>query len=688
MQTLVSKTFQTAKLSQHILPNAVTHFQQSSASTSAGLKTSTGVNFKGVIDVGIKPDSLNIQSRSQRYPTLGNGGVSYLANIGNVSWSSKHVAQLQNYIWKNPEVSGAKMDFLPKQPVQPLTGELAVISDLANTMAVQLEGGQQGLLAKNQLRKAVMALDVSLIDATQSLISGFKQARSVEAQREQAQEIQSLSVYAQWLVRGFLFEGVLHGEPTISPVVPSPLSVISAMANQATGLQQKEFVYHSYTLLPATLPDRVGSDVMNLDTLDFDTLDYDNPNEILHAIAMIKTDCGFNDAVGGLPEHNFRFNHVLMEYQMRQVFSGYQKVKSGDLSGFDDMIEGYRRAHKVFETMLVNTPAATYPDVRLPIQAVEGRTGVAERLSVYPARMASEIVFKGLEKMLKGEAGGQALLMEGVKRADQQLASWFQTSPFFEGQQSLYPPEGVLYEGLGDATLMDAYTGQQYFGERPPMVPGQTGANSSMYKLADVFIKVAELRSAYENEPAYFEKLSKVLLKELPYTELGSDPIDSMMRAFDVLTRPDVHQQTLIETYEEVSSLAVFNQPTTEIKVKLLQISYWVAKHRLRHGEYVNKAIFSVPPKANQSRAEGTGGSTIQFLKRFFDDTLTPAHRLIAELKVDKTLNDQDRSLVLSIEQDLQRQQQKMTAVNQKGLDLLRQEGKNEQASVSVERSS
>lgn len=630
----------------------------------------------GTHHVGIVPESLQIKAQEGRYPTLGNGGISYRANIDGIYFSSAEVAELQSHIWKKPEEAVAQMDFLPKQATQPLSGELKILSDLAAEMPIKLEDGSKGLLAKNQLRKKVMKLDHRLIDASKALIEGFKNAKTPAEKRSFAQQIQSLSVYSQWLIRGVLFEGPLHKEPTVSPVVPSPLSVISAIANQATGLLQKEFVYHSYTLLPAELP----KDLIQT----FDELDYNNPEAILKAIADIKTVAGFNDISGPNPEHNFRFNHVLMEYQMRMVFDGYEQVKAGDNSGMDKMIEGYRRAHKVFETMLMNTPAESYPQVRLPITAVEGKNGISDRVSIYPPQQTGAIIWRGLQKSLLGDSQGPALMMEGLKRLDYELAEHLKTKPIFADQASLYPPEGVLYQGLGSETLTDAFSGKQYKGERPPPVPGQTGANSSMYKLADVFIQVAKLRQAYEIDDAYFEKLAEVMLKQRPYTELGKDPIDSMMLAFDVFTRPDQHQQALVETYEAVNQLDAFQNPTTEQKVKLLEVAYWVAKHRLRHGQYVNKAIFSQPAKANQSRAEGTGGSTIQFLKRFFDDTLTPSRKLIAELKKEENLSAADRQKVSSIEHDLNVQEEQMNAVDNKGRDLARQEGKTDLAGISA----
>ena len=71
---------------------------------------------------------------------------------------------------------------------------------------------------------------------------------------------------------------------------------------------------------------------------------------------------------GGHPEHNFRHNHSLMEWQMRRAFHGTERILKGDKGGWDDVVEAARRANRVFHTMLANTPPDSYPAIRLPIK--------------------------------------------------------------------------------------------------------------------------------------------------------------------------------------------------------------------------------------------------------------------------------------------------------------------------------
>lgn len=78
---------------------------------------------------------------------------------------------------------------------------------------------------------------------------------------------------------------------------------------------------------------------------------------------------------GACPEHNFRHNHSLMEYQMKAAFNGLKKVLDGDNSGWESIVESARRANRIFKTMLTNTPALSYPAIRLPIKGVRGACG-------------------------------------------------------------------------------------------------------------------------------------------------------------------------------------------------------------------------------------------------------------------------------------------------------------------------
>jgi len=116
-------------------------------------------------------------------------------------------------------------------------------------------------------------------------------------------------------------------------------------------LLQIEFVYDDYTLKAATFPEGV----------DMDAVDYDSQAAILEAVSKIRTPVGFNDMQGGMPEHNFRHNHSLMEYQMKRAFVGTEKILSGDAGGWDDVVEAARRANRVFHTMLVHAYILHWP---------------------------------------------------------------------------------------------------------------------------------------------------------------------------------------------------------------------------------------------------------------------------------------------------------------------------------------
>lgn len=121
---------------------------------------------------------------------------------------------------------------------------------------------------------------------------------------------------------------------------------------------------------------------------------------------------------GGQPEHNFRHNHSLMEFQMLGAFEGLEKVLDGDINGWKLIVDAARKANKVFKTMLQNTPPLSYPMIRLPIKGVRGACG------------------------------------------------------------SVYHKHGVFYEGVGSDTYMKA--GKTLLGIYVDDEWGQTGANSSM----------------------------------------------------------------------------------------------------------------------------------------------------------------------------------------------------------------
>eukprot|EP00596_Hydrurales_sp_CCMP1899_P009395 CAMPEP_0119050682 /NCGR_PEP_ID=MMETSP1177-20130426/71181_1 /TAXON_ID=2985 /ORGANISM="Ochromonas sp, Strain CCMP1899" /LENGTH=163 /DNA_ID=CAMNT_0007029355 /DNA_START=388 /DNA_END=876 /DNA_ORIENTATION=- len=163
-------------------------------------------------------------------------------------------------------------------------------------MAVILADGSPGLLHSNQLRFVVKEKpNEKHFIAIMNTLKAFKSEADPANKMQLGHLISDAAFWAQWLIRGFLFEGKLHDEVYCEDVIPANLSKILFACNAALGRHQIEFVYDDYTLKAATFPS------------DFDNnaLDFDNPASILKAIASIETHVGFNDMTGGSPEHNF-----------------------------------------------------------------------------------------------------------------------------------------------------------------------------------------------------------------------------------------------------------------------------------------------------------------------------------------------------------------------------------------------
>lgn len=540
--------------------------------------------------IKIEPQSLKMLAGQQgRYPTL-TQGLSYDTAIFGLRWTAQDTVQLQRSIWH-------ENSFLPTRPAAPLSGALQVFSDVAQQMSVELADGSPGLLAKNQLRKTLLQLPATAHFVALDLLQAFQKAQTPAQKARLAQQVSDLAFWSQWLIRGVLFEGKLQGERFTEAMIPAPLSTVTAMANAALGRQQLEFVYDDYTLKAATLPTDV----------DFDHLDYDNPAAILAAVASIQTSVGFNDVQGGRPEHNFRFNHVLMEWQMGGAFRGFAQVMAGDINGWQLIATAAERAHKVFKTMLVNTPPESYPAVRLPIKGVRGATG------------------------------------------------------------SVYPSHGVFYEGLGADEFRNGPSVRK--GIYVDNEWGQTGANSSMYKWFDIVTGTAQLRQAYVADQSTLTKLSQVLLGERDSGDLGDNPIDSMQRAFDLLTRPDAHMHILVEAHQQVQQLGLLQDKRPEVLLQRLCVAYWVAEHRMVHGQYVMAAIYKTQPIGGQSRAQGTGGSTPPFLKLFLDQTHQAAQQMIADLRRQPLTLEQNKKLA-DYEQRFAYQNRVMTRIRDHGVKL------------------
>jgi hypothetical protein len=300
------------------------------------------------------------------YPTPGHGH-DFRMNIFGLLYSVNDINAVQACIWDDTS-------FLPICPAQRLMDDDRVLSDLSDIgsqMAVTLQDGvTPGLLAKNELRKTVTAtLNESHFVHTMDLLQRFKREEDPIVKIKLGQQISDVAFWAQWLIRGVLFEGKLHWEMFCQEAVRAPLSKIAFAANAALGRHQIEFVYDDYTLKAAQFP-------ADLD-LDRD-VDYDSPASIINAVAKIQTPVGFNSVQGGTPEHNFRHIHSLMEYQMKRAFAGGERIltnNSNDHDGWDDVVEAARRANHVFSTMLQKTPPESYPVIRLPIKGVRGACG-------------------------------------------------------------------------------------------------------------------------------------------------------------------------------------------------------------------------------------------------------------------------------------------------------------------------
>ena len=161
---------------------------------------------------------------------------------------------------------------------------------------------------------------------------------------------------------------------------------------------------------------------------------------------------------------------------MLRAFRGVHEIlDKGNKEGWDDLVEAARRANLIFKTMLANTPPVSYPQIRLPIKGVRGAVG------------------------------------------------------------TVYHTHGVFYEGVGEETYVSQ--GTTLKGLYVDNEWGQTGANSSMYKYLDIFVGVADVRNAYEPDPIGLQRMQEVFIGKIDSSELGTNPIDSMQRAFDLFTR-------------------------------------------------------------------------------------------------------------------------------------------------------
>eukprot|EP00003_Mantamonas_plastica_P002513 TRINITY_DN118_c0_g2_i7.p1 TRINITY_DN118_c0_g2~~TRINITY_DN118_c0_g2_i7.p1 ORF type:complete len:544 (-),score=131.61 TRINITY_DN118_c0_g2_i7:157-1788(-) len=467
----------------------------------------------GIFNVKVSPSRFG-------FPLLGDG-IEYQTNVFGLQWQLESTMEIMEAIF-------SRTNFLPRAPAGLLDGKLGDLSAIGSQMAIDmdkehfLEGeyqqtldvDQPGLLARNQLRVAVReTLDDTHFDEVMQTLQDFQNADSGAVKDALAKRISDTAFWAQWLIRGVLFEGKHHGEQFTEAVIRAPLSKIARATNLALGRHQMEFVYDDYTLKAAQFPER-----------GIDAVDYADVNSIVQYIADIETPVGFNDIGGGRPEHNFRHNHSLMEAQMTNALQGFDTLMDGDESGWDAIVTSAYRAHKVFDSMLKRTTPVSYPWVRLPIKGTRGACG------------------------------------------------------------SVYPPTGVIYEGCGrDVFDVD---GEKVVGFNKTAEFGQTGANSSMYKWLDTLTGTAHYRKAYELDETQRQMMAGVLQGTAdPGKLLAQNPIESMQFAFDVLTRPAVHLEMLVEAKHRISNSNLLTNASVHSKMKRLETTYWVARHRLRHGQ-------------------------------------------------------------------------------------------------------
>ena len=126
-------------------------------------------------------------------------------------------------------------------PAAALTGKLAVLSDIAQKQAIVLKDGSPGLIAKNELRKAVdEQLEPQLFVEFMDTLQHFKTATDPAEKRRLAQVISNVAFWCQWLIRGYLFEGKQHWEMYCADMIPAPLSKLAYASNTALGRLQIE----------------------------------------------------------------------------------------------------------------------------------------------------------------------------------------------------------------------------------------------------------------------------------------------------------------------------------------------------------------------------------------------------------------------------------------------------------------
>jgi len=560
-------------------------------------------------------------------------GGSVTRQVFGMEWRPSDLTRINNILFNTDQSA-----YVPRYDMRPLTGELSILSDLATRMSIRLNGGEEGYLAHGTFKEAIenSALNERVFEALMDKMRDFKlrcdQTDVNDNPQDMinlAREILEADFYLQWIVRGWLFEPVLTGDilehdKTLRSdglrydddiarpqsgktriMVPHYLARPLAASSAALGRDQLEFCYANYTLLAGHFPD--GFDKENVD--------YDSSRSILDAIASISTDVSYLDTNGHSSDHNFRFDHVLMELQMTQAFQGLEAVLSGDKSGWDDISNAAYRAHKVFQTMSEGTPPKDYPYIRT---------------------------------MISGNYGNKPE----------------------------YDIRGVFYEGLGTDRYKDP-SGTEHSGVWVKNEYGQTGANSSMFKWFDTVIGVSEHRGAYTWTQEELDILLDVMKGKRKPSELKRDELRTMQFGFDLYTRPVEHMSHLVETFERIREYGLIRSADPDDLIGRLKTARWVAEHRIVHLHYVHTHIYSADPMGRQQAAVGTGGSTVEFLPGFIDDTISPMKAILSTLS---TMKDQlsEQQLV-----DVEEMEKRMEKIESKK-DFILKHGQKLQASEQL----
>jgi hypothetical protein len=150
----------------------------------------------------VRMESSKFDQATPCYPTPGNGH-DFRMQIFGLNFMVQDINDLQNCIWNNES-------FLPNRPAQslPLSSGLDDLSTIGKKMAVILGDGSPGLLHSNQLRSVVKdKLSEKQFIAIMNTLKAFKSEADPAKKIQLGHLISDAAFWAQWLIRGFLFEG-------------------------------------------------------------------------------------------------------------------------------------------------------------------------------------------------------------------------------------------------------------------------------------------------------------------------------------------------------------------------------------------------------------------------------------------------------------------------------------------------